>query len=123
MGLFLFKDLVKSGTKQTVKATAKNVTTTLSEHAIKRALEWGISEFVLDDLLAGKSALYVGAVHYDDIIEKSRIIHDPGTGNTVVLAKYSNDVITVYRDSDGAAARRVKEGRWKKASWIFDLIK
>ncbi|MEK4519495.1 hypothetical protein NSS64_29925 [Paenibacillus sp. FSL H8-0122] len=121
--IYPYKDLVKTGTKHTVKATSRDVTTILTKHAIERALEWEISELVLDNLLSGKpeSPMFV-VQNFDDVAQNSRIIYDAGSENVVVLDRFTNQIITVYRDTDQSAKRRIANGTWKKAKWIFGIF-
>ncbi len=104
----------------TVKATSKNVTTTLSRHAVERMALRGITGRMVDNVLAEKSTGMLHVLKFDDITWNSRVMVDPNNKVAVVIDKYTNTVATVYHDNSDAITNRQHAGRWKFASWIFD---
>ncbi|MCY9516758.1 hypothetical protein [Paenibacillus apiarius] len=115
----VFKELAKKTDDVIVKATKKEVKTKLKNHAIRQAVQRGVTEIMIDNILSEISSGMKAILKFDDVIGNSRIMYDPNSKLTVVLSKFENILITTYIDEDNTMANRVKKGRWKAASWIF----
>lgn len=115
----IFKEAVKKGTAQTVKATTKNVITKVTKHALEEAIKDGITNKMVDNILSQKSSGMFAIQKFDDVAGISRVMVDPNNKVVVILSKYDNTIITVYKDTGDSIKNRVDSGRWVKGAWKF----
>ncbi len=116
----VFKNVAK-GTRVTVKATARNVVTEVSAHAIERAIERGISAIDMDNVLSEKSTgMFAVEKYYDVTYSNARIMLDRNNKVVIVIDNALNTIITTYKlDSTSTIQNRISEGRWVKGSFKF----
>ncbi|WP_336783384.1 DUF4258 domain-containing protein [Paenibacillus illinoisensis] len=120
LATLIFRNVTK-GAKVTVKATARNVVTEVSAHAVERAVERGISGLQMDDVLSEKSTgMFAVEKYYDTNYSNSRIMLDRNNKVVIVIDNALNTIITTYKlDSVSTIQNRVSEGRWIKGGFKF----
>lgn len=115
----IFKELAKKADDVIVTATKNNIKTKIKNHFIVQAVSRGITEIMVDNILAEVATGMNKVLKFDDVIGNSRIMYDPNSKLTVVISKFENTLITTYFDEDNSVDRRIKEGRWIPGSWKF----
>jgi hypothetical protein len=116
----VIKEVYKLNRSFTVRATDKEVVTKLSQHAIKKAYDLKFTGQMIDDVLAEKPKGIFVIQKFDDALHNSRVMYDRHNGVAVVIGKYSNEIITVYKSTQSHIDRRMKEGRWQLGNWNFE---
>ncbi|GAS84265.1 hypothetical protein [Paenibacillus amylolyticus] len=105
-----------------VTATPKNISTNLTMHAMQEALADGITSLMVDNVLSGKPSGMWAIAHFDDIREGkglSRIAVDPNNKVVVILARDSNTILTIYKDSGNSIINRSDDTKWRSSNWKF----
>lgn len=71
-----------------------------------------------------ESHLECGLLHTLMILEKgkglSRIAVDPNNKVVVILARDSNTILTIYKDSGSSIINRPNDDVWKPSDWKFN---
>ncbi|WP_411349353.1 hypothetical protein [Paenibacillus sp. WLX2291] len=118
---FTMQQLAQRATAAVVHTTARNVVTSVSIHAIREAINDGITTAMIDNLLDGKASGMRAVEKYVDIQTGARIVHDPNNKLIAVLSSDENQVITVYNDNGkNTIDHRVNiTKRWFKSVWSF----
>lgn len=90
---------------------------------MEEAVKDGITSLMVDNVLSGKSSGMWAIAHFDDIRKGkglSRIAVDPNNKVVVILARDSNTILTIYKDSGSSIINRPNDDVWKPSDWKFN---